>query len=166
MVGVLRLRRLADHSAARLALIWAGLSFGIAFVATPAKFLAPTLTLPVALEVGRQTFRIYNGVELGLASVATVLALSSTERRRRILGFTIPIGAVLAQTLWLIPALDARTLLVQAGQPAPASHLHSVYITIEAVKILALMLAALVTAPARRPLCGHEWAATPPLEPT
>ena len=49
-----------------LILLWAGLTLGVAFLATPAKFLAPSLSLTVALDVGRQTFHLYNRVEIGL----------------------------------------------------------------------------------------------------
>jgi hypothetical protein len=149
-----------------LALLWAGLSVGVAFVATPAKFLAPTLSLPVALDVGRHTFRVYNGLELCLAVAALALALSSTAPWRRAAGFAIPVLVVIAQASWLIPALDARTLMVQAGQRPPPSPLHAAYIAAEALKILALAAAALATAPARpRPARrGHEWVAMPRLE--
>jgi hypothetical protein len=150
----------------RLALVWSGLSFGVAFVATPAKFMASTLTLPVALEVGRKTFRVYNGVELCLAVLAMLLAFSSTERWRRTVGFAVPVLVVLAQALWLIPALDARTLLVQAGRPPPPSYLHMAYIAAEMLKILALVAVALVAPPVRSHLSrrGHAWVAITPLE--
>ena len=57
-----RLERLATE----VYLLWAGLAIGVAFLATPAKFLALSLSLSVALDVGRHTFRVYNGVELAL----------------------------------------------------------------------------------------------------
>ena len=43
-------------SALIVATLWLGLLLGVAFLATPAKFLAPGL-LPVALDVGR-TFAV------------------------------------------------------------------------------------------------------------
>lgn len=149
MQRALRFKSLADQSATHLALIWAGLSFGVAFVATPAKFLAPTLTLPVALEVGRHTFRVYNGLELCLAVVALGLALASTDRWRRLLGFAVPVLVVAAQALWLIPALDARSQIIQAGLRPDPSNLHAFYIAAETVKILALVGSALAAAPIR-----------------
>ena len=39
-----------------LAWLWAGLVLGVSFVATPVKFLAPSLSLADALAVGRVTF--------------------------------------------------------------------------------------------------------------
>lgn len=144
-----RLGNLAGRWATRLALLWAGIAIGVAFVATPAKFLAPSLSLPVALEVGRHTFRIYNALELGLTVVALGLALGSAARRRWLLAFAIPIFVVLAQALWLIPALDARVLMIQTGQTPPPSLLHAGYIALEATKLLALLGVALVADPAR-----------------
>src|SRR5690606_30735313 len=49
-----------------LAVLWTGLLLGVSFLATPVKFLAPSLSLPVALDVGRQTFMVFNWVEVAL----------------------------------------------------------------------------------------------------
>ena len=141
-----RLGEPAGRWAARLALLWAGIAVGVAFVATPAKFLAPSLSLPVALDVGRQTFRVYNGLEIGLSVLAIGLALGSVARRRWLLAFAIPVLVVAAQALWMIPALDARVLLIQAGHAPTPSALHTVYIAAEAAKVLALLAASLAPA--------------------
>ena len=45
-----------EHLATKLYLLWAGLAIGVAFLATPAKFLAPSLSLTVALELGWDPF--------------------------------------------------------------------------------------------------------------
>lgn len=144
-----RLGEPAGRWAARLALLWAGIAVGVAFVATPAKFLAPSLSLPVALDVGRQTFRVYNGLEIVLSVLAIGLAFGSVARRRWLLAFAIPVLVVAAQALWMIPALDARVLLIQAGHAPTPSALHTVYIAAEAAKVLALLAAALAPAGGR-----------------
>jgi hypothetical protein len=44
--------------------LWAGMLLGVSFIATPAKFLAPSLPLAQALDVGRSSFtswRLSNG---------------------------------------------------------------------------------------------------------
>lgn len=127
-----------------LLLVWGGISIGVAFIATPAKFLAPTLTLPVAFDVGRQTFKIYNDVEIGLSILAITLALSTNRRLRNLLDFVVPISIVMAQALWLFPHLEARVLLLQAGNTPEPSYLHALYVVAEIVKILALFFAALI----------------------
>jgi hypothetical protein len=66
-----------------LALFWLGLLAGVSFLATPVKFMAPSLSLPVALDVGRQTFSVFNPLELLLGGVIAggcVVPLSSCPR--------------------------------------------------------------------------------------
>ena len=46
-----------------LALVWFGVLAGVSFLATPIKFMAPSLSLSVALDVGRQTFAALNPLE-------------------------------------------------------------------------------------------------------
>jgi hypothetical protein len=46
-----------------LLLLWAGVVIGVSFLAAPAKFAAPSLSLPVAMDVGRQEFGTLNLVE-------------------------------------------------------------------------------------------------------
>jgi hypothetical protein len=132
--------RKIEQLGAKIALLWAGLSIGVAFLATPAKFTAPSLTLPVALEVGQQTFRVYNGVELLLLIALLVLGRWSTTPIRWYLAVLAPAAVILAQRFWLIPALDLRVLAIQHGQaPVPPSQLHTIYIAAEALKVLWLL---------------------------
>lgn len=42
----------ANAATACVALFWAGMLAGVSFLATPVKFEAASLSLPVALEVG------------------------------------------------------------------------------------------------------------------
>ena len=125
---------------------WAGFLIGVSFLATPVKFLAPSLTLPVALDVGRQTFHVFNRCEIALAVAMLVLVLWALRSR-------IPIGlaailmlVILTQTLWMLPALDARVeAILKGGTPAP-SPLHTVYIGVECAKLALLVAIASVTA--------------------
>ena len=48
---------------------------------------------------------------------------------------------LLLETLWLLPALDERAELVIDGGTPPPSHLHDLYIGIDAAKCLALLAA-------------------------
>ncbi len=131
---------LNDHWADRgraLALVWAGMVLGVSFLATPAKFLAPSLSLPVALDVGRHTFRTFGRVEMAMAAP---LGLRVGARAWRRLLALAPGLIVLAQALWLQPRLDVRTRqLVQGGVPPPPSGLHLVYVACEAAKLAALL---------------------------
>ena len=47
---------------------------------------------------------------------------------------------VVAQGLWLLPALDARAeTIIQGGTPPPAPW-HTIYIAVEVLKLLALLV--------------------------
>lgn len=105
-----------------LVMFWIGLLVGVSFLATPAKFMAPSLALPVALDVGRYTFAIFNRVERILAAALLILVFV------RPMNAAIATGAaavaaliVLVEAVWLLPALDQRVGLIIAGHQAPAS---------------------------------------------
>lgn len=140
----------AGLTLAVVALIWTGALLGVSFLATPVKFLAPSLSLPVALDVGRQTFLWFSRIELVFACAA-LLAAGAYERgitRRSgqkgglpyatlLAGFLL--AAVAFQVLWLLPTLDARVeIIIQGGMPPP-SRLHDIYVGIEATKLGALV---------------------------
>lgn len=128
----------------KLCLIWAGLSVGVAFLATPAKFLAPSLSLPVALEIGQQTFRLYSGAEFALLGLLLVLGVWSNARGRWYLSLAVPGAIILMQAFWLVPVLDLRVAAVQAGlSPLPQSNLHMTYIVAEVIKLLWLLIIGL-----------------------
>jgi hypothetical protein len=134
-------------------LVWIGLLIGVSFLATPVKFLAPSLSLPVALDVGRQTFHWFGRVELVLAAVMLLAALATkhfagrddNEKRRIPVAALLAVGllaAVGAQSAWLLPLLDARVeIILGGGMPAP-SMLHRVYVAFEAAKLGVLIAVA------------------------
>jgi hypothetical protein len=131
---------------AAILFLWAGLLLGVSFVATPAKFLAPSLPMAQALDVGRWTFHVLTLIEWGLVVVvAVVLAIawrSVTSRVGRVAGLLAAIAAVLAaESFVLRPQLDARVLRIMAGESVPPSRVHNIYIALEAVR-LTLILAA------------------------
>jgi hypothetical protein len=136
--------RPSSELVSRLVLIWAGLAIGVAFVATPAKFLAPSLSLPVALDVGRHTFALYNHLELVLLAGVALLAAFTRGRGVWLAALALPGAIVLAETLWLIPALDVRVSAILAGRVPAPSNLHVVYIVADAAKVVLLALAGWV----------------------
>lgn len=103
-----------------LASAWAGFLVGVSFLATPVKFLAPSLTLPVALDVDRQTFFVFNRSEIALPVVMLLLLFCGLQSRTM-----MGLGAVLAllilmQTVWMFSVLDARVeTILPGGPPAP-----------------------------------------------
>lgn len=122
-----------------LAVLWLGLLLGVSFLATPAKFLAPSLSLPVALDVGRQTFAVFNGAEWLLIALLLVLLAVGTRTPTAVGGFIVAAAVTVAQALWMLPALDARVGVIIAGGQPPPSSLHEIYLVAEVIKLLALI---------------------------
>lgn len=112
---------------------------GVSFLATPAKFLAPSLDLPVALEIGSHTFRVFQWFEFGFSLLLLLLALLVRRPWILIAVAVVLFALVELQMLWLLPALHARTLMIIAGETPPPSQMHTLYAVIEAVKFLGLL---------------------------
>lgn len=147
-----------DRFGPKLLLVWAGVALGVAFVATPAKFLVPSLSLPVALDVGRHTFAVYDRLQLAVLAALLVLGVWSQDRRRWYALLLVPAAVVLAEALWLLPSLDLRVAAIITGRPADhRSNLHALYIVAECLKILALLAAGL-----REPRRRHALSADHP----
>lgn len=142
---------LEDHRAdwdRTVALVWAGMVLGVSFLATPAKFLAPSLSRPVALDVGRHTFRMFGWVEMALTALLGLSAAAPAQQRPLALA---PGLIVLAQALWLRPGLGARTRqVVDGGEAPPPSGLHVAYVACEVAKLAALLGLGLTRRVARR----------------
>ena len=126
---------------AALLLLWAGVVIGVSFLAAPAKFAAPSLSLPVAMDVGRQEFGTLNLVEAGLAVVTLALAVLLRPPRLLWLGLGLAVAIVALQGFWLLPLLDARAELIIQNQTPPPAPWHALYIAIEVLKLAALLLA-------------------------
>lgn len=124
-----------------LATLYTGLLLGVSFLATPVKFLAPSLTLPVALDVGRQTFMVFNITELFLAVALLILAWLSEARWPRGLAAGVLLLVVI-QTIWLLPVLDARVEIIMQGDMPPPSQLHNGYIAMDVLKLGLLVAVA------------------------
>jgi hypothetical protein len=111
---------------------------GISFLETPVKFKAPSVTLEIGLDIGRQVFGVFNKVECALALAMAILIVIIRQKDRLL----IPLGVVwlslALQTFWLLPILDDRVELILLGQtPAPSS-LHTIYVVLEVFKAVAL----------------------------
>jgi len=125
-------------------LLWTGVLFGVSFLATPAKFQAPSLSLAVAVDVGRATFHLLNRVEMFFAVLAAVLAAGGGCKRLAQIGVAIAAVLTALETFWLLPALDERAELVIAGLGVEPSRLHDVYIGLDLTKLAVLLMAGVV----------------------
>ncbi len=95
-----------NRSAACLALIWLGMVFGISFLEAPVKFMAPSVTLEIGLDIGRYVFGAFNKVECVFGLVIAILLIIV---RRKDLSM-VPLGLawlpLALQTAWLLPVLE------------------------------------------------------------
>lgn len=123
-----------------IALFWAGMVFGVSFLATLAKFSAPSLTLPVALDVGRHTFSWLYRAEWALALLLAPALFAFGFSFLRAAAFGILVAIIAMQALWLLPALSARTDIIQSGGVPPPSMLHLISVTAEVSKLALLLL--------------------------
>ena len=122
--------------------VWIGFICAISFLEAWLKFRAPGVTLPIGLGIGRLVFAALNKVEL----VFAVAILVSTNTNPAIAEFKTKIPLMLTiiilavQTVWLLPALDARAELYITGQNVPPSNLHVYYVVAEGIKIIGLFM--------------------------
>lgn len=137
-----KLQQIAKTLLPALYLIWSGLILGVSFIATPVKFQASHLTMPVALEVGKATFHLFNTVEWVLIGLIVVLTTTFPNMRRKWPIFILIFGTLLAQTFWLLPTLDISADVVIAGDQPQPSHYHLIYIAFEILKLLLAFFAA------------------------
>jgi hypothetical protein len=132
-------RRIGEVLLALLALIWAGMVIGVSGLATPVKFSAPLLSLPVALDIGRVTFHLFSRFEWGFAAALLLIGLTIRVPRLRRLPIAVVAALVVLQTTWLLPALNAHVAIVIAGGAPRLGAYHVWYIAAEAVKLAALL---------------------------
>lgn len=119
--------------------LWVGITVGVTMIATPVRFTAPSITRPIALDVGRVVFAALNKAELAALVVLLVVVRVAGLARKwwGICAFLALI--VLAQGVWLIPELAARTDIILAGGEPPSSFAHAIYSTLELIKIALLL---------------------------
>ena len=124
--------------------VWAGIVIGVSLLATPVKFQAPSLTMPVALEVGRYTFRLLARVELCFLIAVLIAARIARPRFITAIALVLVAAIVLLQRYWLLPALDHRVSQILAGGAISFSTGHWVYAVMEVAKSALLITAGVV----------------------
>lgn len=120
----------------QIAAMWAGVILAGNLIAPTAKFQASGLSLPVALEVGRVTFRWMLVPEIVLA-VLLILVLRTKWT-------AIPVTLLAIQWTFVMPPLDARTLDRIQGVAVGPSNLHLVYIGLEVLKLVSLVALSVI----------------------
>ena len=121
----------------------------ISFLEAPLKFRAPNVTLQIGLGIGRLVFRALNSVEVVFAIVVAAIIVASPPSAGVIAAFLIAFAMLAAQLIAVRPFLNRRSDKVLAGLNAPRSRGHYAYVSLEAIKVIALMVAGFLL------LLGH-----------
>lgn len=120
--------------------VWFGIVVGLSFIETPLKFLAPGITLPLGLGIGRLVFTATAIVGAILLIVLTAVSVPPPRIARADWALLGALWVVLAvETLLIRPALSARSDIVIAGGDPGGSWLHYGYIAAELVLLLLLL---------------------------
>ncbi len=120
-------------------LFWAGVVFGVAYVAAPAVFTAASVTRQVGIDATRHSFTLLNRAEIVLAGLSLLLLLRSAAGRIAISATVLACAIVALETLWMLPTLDRRADIVMRGAEPPPSPVHTLYVVGDSVKVLALL---------------------------
>lgn len=126
-----------------IALIWLGMVLGVSVLATTAKFMAPTLSLTTALDVGRHTFHAFSLVEIVFCIAMLLVVATCVRGWLTWIMAAAPACIVGLEFVWLLPTLDSRVGVILAGGAPTPSNLHEIYIALETVKAILLCLVGL-----------------------
>ncbi|MEW2251033.1 hypothetical protein AB0907_27360 [Streptomyces sp. NPDC006975] len=128
---------------------WLGMVLAISFLEAPLKFRAPGVTVALGLGIGRLVFRALNTAEAVLA-VAVAVAVAAGSPGASVTALTaVAVLLLVVQLAAVRPVLNRRSDRVLAGEEAPRSRAHFVYIALELLKVIALIalgVTALATA--------------------
>ena len=120
--------------------VWLGMVLAISFVEAPLKFRAPGVTLRIGLGIGRLVFRALNVFEYVFAIVISAALFTHETELGLNVALIVAVGALLAQTLLVRPLLSRRSEeVLEGGQDGRRSSAHWVYVTLELVKVIALV---------------------------
>ena len=122
-----------------ICLIWFGMTAGVSLLATPLRFAAPTITRAVALDVGQVVFAALNKAEFVALIILLILVRLSGKAKDLWAGCGALALILIAQSMWLLPELSARTQQIIAGMEPPPSFVHGAYSILELSKLLLLL---------------------------
>lgn len=125
--------------------LWIGFVCAISFMEAWLKFRAPGINLALGLGIGRLVFNALNKVEwvFAIAIFINFIAVGASLSNWQKLLFFIPSLLLIVQSVWLLPALDARAELHIQAQQVPPSNLHFYYVGAEILKVLSLIFLGL-----------------------
>lgn len=127
---------------------WLGMVLAISFIEAPLKFRAPGVTVQLGLGIGRLVFRVLNAVEAVLALVL-IAAFALGLPGPAIAAGAVTVAVLVLQLALVRPRLNKRSDRVLAGEDAPRSRGHLVYVALELIKVIALLVTGILLLAAR-----------------
>lgn len=122
--------------------LWIGFVCAISFMEAWIKFRAPGVTIPIGLGIGRLVFGALNMVEwlFAIVIISNFILSKTTLLTKKNTLYFIALLMLIIETVWGLPALDARAELYIQGQTVPTSYLHFYYVGMEIIKVACLSL--------------------------
>lgn len=129
-------------SALIVTFLWVGFVCAISFMEAWIKFQAPGITVALGLGIGRLVFNSLNKVEwvFAFAIIINLIISKSIFSTLKNAFFFIPLILLIVQSIWLLPALDARAEMHIEGEIIPPSNLHFYYVGMEIIKVACLFI--------------------------
>ena len=100
--------------------------------------MAPSVTLEVGLDIGRQVFGAFNKVECAFALAMAILLIIIRKKDPSMIPLGLAWLSLTLQTVWLLPVLEDRVEVIIQGQTPAPSILHTIYVVLEVLKAVAL----------------------------
>lgn len=124
------------------AFLWIGFVCAISFMEAWLKFRAPGITIPLGLGIGRIVFGVLNKIEwvFAIAIIVNVLFEKGPVSISHIALLVIPVLILIAQTFWMLPALDQRAGIYLSGEIPGPSSLHIYFVIMELVKVASVLI--------------------------
>lgn len=121
-----------------------GFVCAISFMEARLKFRAPGVTVPIGLGIGRLVFGALNKVEWVFTVVVCISAIMHGKPLFILpnILLTVIVIVLAIQTVWLLPALDARVELYIQNWSVPPSNLHFWLVAAELIKVTGLFITA------------------------
>ncbi len=122
--------------------LWIGFVGAISFMEAWLKFQAPGVTLSLGLGIGRLVFDALNKVEwvFAIAILANLAFAKAVVFKMKNIFYFIPLFLLISQSIWLLPALDARAELHIQEQELVSSNFHFYYVGMEILKVVCLFI--------------------------
>lgn len=122
--------------------VWVGFVCAISFMEAWLKFQAPGITTKLGLGIGQLVFGMLNKVELTSAAliVLSLILYKPKKLLKESYYLFIALALLIVESVWLLPALDARATLIIEGEILTESMLHLYYVLFEIIKTVCLVM--------------------------